>query len=90
MDASGTQNQPESGSPTASEASGTANPIAGRIEADVEAEFRTQAAADQASLDAKIETWFSSSFQDSVVSRDTEVYNHVRAAVTALKKELAG
>lgn len=38
---------------------------------------------------AKIEAWFSRHIHDSPVSRNTEVYNHVRAAVDALKKELS-
>lgn len=40
-------------------------------------------------LDALIEAWFRANFHDSIVSRDTATFNHVRAAVDALKKELA-
>ncbi|RQZ08901.1 hypothetical protein DF105_00935 [Burkholderia stagnalis] len=40
-------------------------------------------------LDAAIEAWFRANFHDSIVSRDTAVFNHVRAAVDALKAELA-
>jgi hypothetical protein len=37
-----------------------------------------------------VEAWFARTFQDSVVSRNTEIYNFVRAAVNDLKTELAG
>ncbi|WP_155633920.1 hypothetical protein [Burkholderia cepacia] len=47
------------------------------------------AAALDARTDALIESWFRANFHDSIVSRDTETFNHVRAAVDALKKELA-
>ncbi|KVG33867.1 hypothetical protein [Burkholderia diffusa] len=47
------------------------------------------AAALDARTDALIEAWFRASFHDSIVSRDTATFNHVRAAVDALKKELA-
>ncbi|WP_213308180.1 hypothetical protein [Paraburkholderia sacchari] len=40
-------------------------------------------------LDAGIEAWFRANFHDSIVSRDTAVFNHVRGAVDALKKQLA-
>lgn len=40
-------------------------------------------------IDALIEAWFRANFHDSIVSRDTATFNHVRAAVDALKKELA-
>jgi hypothetical protein len=39
---------------------------------------------------AVIEAWFAKNFNDSVVSRSTEVFNHVRTAVNDLKKQLAG
>lgn len=42
-----------------------------------------------ACIDALIEAWFRANFHDSIVSRDTATFNHVRAAVDALKKELA-
>lgn len=38
----------------------------------------------------KIDAWFVRSFSDSPVSRDTAIYNYVRAAVNALKQDLAG
>ena len=41
-------------------------------------------------LNDTIEQWFRQHFCDSVVSRNTEVFNHIRAAVDTLKKELAG
>lgn len=47
------------------------------------------AAALDARTDALIEAWFRANFHDSIVSRDTATFNHVRAAVDALKKELA-
>ncbi|KVP76924.1 hypothetical protein WJ94_16065 [Burkholderia ubonensis] len=40
-------------------------------------------------IDALIEAWFRANFHDSIVSRDTATFNHVRGAVDALKKELA-
>ncbi|CAJ5437720.1 Uncharacterised protein [Burkholderia pseudomallei] len=42
-----------------------------------------------ARTDALIEAWFRANFHDSIVSRDTATFNHVRAAVDALKKQLA-
>ncbi|KYZ78995.1 hypothetical protein PTBPS01_03685 [Burkholderia pseudomallei] len=42
-----------------------------------------------ARIDALIEAWFRANFHDSIVSRDTATFNHVRAAVDALKKQLA-
>jgi hypothetical protein len=39
-------------------------------------------------LAAEIDAWFASHFHNSVVSRDTEVFNHVRAAVDELKVRL--
>ncbi|HHT8992766.1 TPA: hypothetical protein ACT5B2_003810 [Burkholderia cenocepacia] len=47
------------------------------------------AAALDARTDALIEAWFRANFHDSIVSRDTATFNHVRAAVDALKKEIA-
>ncbi|WP_048992717.1 MULTISPECIES: hypothetical protein [Burkholderia cepacia complex] len=47
------------------------------------------AAALDARTDALIEAWFRANFHDSIVSRDTATFNQVRAAVDALKKELA-
>ncbi len=38
---------------------------------------------------ALIAAWFRANFPDSIVSRDTATFNHVRAAVDALKKQLA-
>ncbi|TDV04685.1 hypothetical protein [Paraburkholderia caballeronis] len=38
----------------------------------------------------KIDAWFARTFNDSPVSRDTAIYNYVRAAVNALKQEIAG
>ena len=38
----------------------------------------------------KIDAWFARSFNDSPVSRDTAIFNYVRAAVSALKQDLAG
>ncbi|MCQ8220699.1 hypothetical protein NQH47_05395 [Burkholderia pseudomallei] len=42
-----------------------------------------------ARIDALIEAWFRAIFHDSIVSRDTATFHHVRAAVDALKKQLA-
>lgn len=40
-------------------------------------------------INAEIDAWFATHFHNSVVSRDTETYNHVRAAVDDLKVRLA-
>jgi hypothetical protein len=40
-------------------------------------------------LHAEIEAWFASHFHNSIVARDTETFNHVRAAVDDLKVRLA-
>lgn len=48
------------------------------------------APAKNEALAAEIEAWFVRSFHDSVVSRHTDAFNHVRASVDALKKQLAG
>lgn len=52
-------------------------------------ELAPAAAALDARTDALIEAWFRANFHDSIVSRDTATFNHVRAAVDTLKKELA-
>ena len=41
-------------------------------------------------LDALIDAWFVERFHGAPAMRDTDAYNHVRAAVDALKTELDG
>lgn len=41
-------------------------------------------------IDDRIERWFAAHFHGSPHMRDTDAYNHVRAAVDALKAELDG
>lgn len=55
----------------------------------VQLEVPPAAAALDPRTDALIEAWFRANFHDSIVSRDTATFNHVRAAVDALKKEFA-
>ncbi len=40
-------------------------------------------------IEAEIESWFVETIHQSPVSRATEIFNHVRAAVDALKARLA-
>ncbi len=40
-------------------------------------------------IEERVERWFAAHFYGSPHMRDTETYNHVRAAVDALKAELA-
>jgi hypothetical protein len=40
-------------------------------------------------IEAEIESWFVEAIHQSPVSRATEIFNHVRAAVDALKARLA-
>ncbi|WP_298353967.1 hypothetical protein [Rhodoblastus sp.] len=40
-------------------------------------------------IEAEIESWFVETIHHSPVSRATEIFNHVRAAVDALKARLA-
>ena len=40
-------------------------------------------------IEAQIETWFVETMHHSPVSRATEIFNHVRASVNALKQRLA-
>ena len=42
-----------------------------------------------AEIEAQIENWFVESMHNSPVSRATEIFNHVRASVDALKQRLA-
>ncbi|KVQ87352.1 hypothetical protein WK09_20155 [Burkholderia ubonensis] len=53
------------------------------------ADAAPRAAALDPRIEALVEAWFRANFHDSIVSRDTAVFNHVRGAVDALKKELA-
>ena len=50
-----------------------------------------QATPDQSprDLEAQIENWFVETMHNSPVSRATEIFNHVRASVDALKQRLA-
>ncbi|MCI4680177.1 hypothetical protein K9U39_10975 [Rhodoblastus acidophilus] len=41
-------------------------------------------------IEAEIESWFVEAIHHSPVSRATEIFNHVRVAVDALKARLAG
>ncbi len=43
----------------------------------------------EAEIEAEIESWFVETIHQSPVSRATEIFNHVRAAVDALKARLA-
>ncbi|HUO54278.1 MAG TPA: hypothetical protein VMU18_06040 [Rhodoblastus sp.] len=43
----------------------------------------------RADIEAEIEAWFVEAIHHSPVSRATEIFNHVRAAVDALKSRLA-
>jgi hypothetical protein len=40
-------------------------------------------------IEAQIENWFVETIHNSPVSRATEIFNHVRASVDALKQRLA-
>ncbi len=40
-------------------------------------------------IEAQIENWFVETMHHSPVSRATEIFNHVRASVDALKQRLA-
>lgn len=40
-------------------------------------------------IDAQIESWFVETMHHSSVSRATEIFNHVRVAVDALKAQIA-
>ena len=40
-------------------------------------------------LETEIENWFVETMHNSPVSRATEIFNHVRASVDALKQRLA-
>ncbi len=40
-------------------------------------------------IEAQIETWFVETMHNSPVSRATEIFNHARASVDALKQRLA-
>ncbi|WP_298421054.1 hypothetical protein [Rhodoblastus sp.] len=39
-------------------------------------------------IEAAVDAWFVESFHNSPVSRATEIFNHVRAAVDALQERL--
>lgn len=47
------------------------------------------ATTDTPTTAAQIEAWFVTHIHNSPVSRDAAIYNHVRAAVDALKAQLA-
>jgi hypothetical protein len=53
------------------------------------AKAETAIDAKKASLESEIEAWFIERIHNSPVSRVTEIYNHVRDAVDALKSRLA-
>lgn len=50
----------------------------------------SQIAPPASNTSAVIDQWFNAHFNDSVVSRNTEIFNYVRSAVDALKQRLAG
>jgi hypothetical protein len=56
------------------------------VGADLAREASTHAAAHP--LHAIVDDWFASHFHNSVVSRDTEIHNHLHAAVQDLKRRL--
>lgn len=82
MTATNTTTTATTSAATATTTAATADTLAAQIEQTVEA-------AVMQPLTEKIDAWFRASFNGSVVSRDTEVFNYVRTAVDALKKELA-
>lgn len=47
------------------------------------------AAPTRSPIDAAIEAWFIARIANSVVSRNTEIFNYVRAEVDDLKRRLA-
>ena len=51
--------------------------------------FAAEAEAAPSPFAAEIERWFVERMHNSPVSRDTEIYNHVRAAVDDLKIRIA-
>lgn len=57
--------------------------------ADSSGDDTTQAPAPKPAAVETIEKWFVEHFHGSIVSRDTEVYNHVHKAVEDLKRRLA-
>lgn len=44
--------------------------------------------SEASSTDVIVEAWFATHFHNSIISRDTETFNHVRAAIDDLKLRL--
>jgi hypothetical protein len=78
--------------PEASHAIPTTPALAEHVEALAAAEAAVVAGSVEAApsrVEAEIEAWFVEHIMNSTVSRATEIYNHVRAAVDALKQRLS-